>query len=38
MKFLGYFNLLGVLALAVLCVVQWEAQPKAQSRATAPWT
>ena len=24
MKFLGYFNLLGVLALAVLCVFQWE--------------
>ena len=24
MRFLGYFNLVGVAALAVLCVIQWE--------------
>jgi septal ring factor EnvC (AmiA/AmiB activator) len=35
MKILGYFNLLGVIALAVLCGFQWEANRRANLREVA---
>ncbi|HWE01187.1 MAG TPA: hypothetical protein VG326_02165 [Tepidisphaeraceae bacterium] len=33
MKFIGYFNTLGVFALAILCAVQWQANGRINRRA-----